>query len=110
MSRSTKLSPYRALAITPIHIENATPVLYELLGDSTEIGSADDNAIVLSDPTVAAHHLAVRRAGGREHLLVDLAERRRCRDRAWMLFQTGDMYWCPRHGSLEQIDAHGRCP
>src|SRR5512143_2991229 len=59
MSRSAKSNPYRTLAITPIQLENATPILYELMGDSTEIGSADDNAIVLSDSTVAAHHLAI---------------------------------------------------
>lgn len=110
MSRSAKSSPYRTLAITPIQLENATPILYELMGDSTEIGSADDNAIVLSDSTVAAHHLAIRRAGGREHLLVDLAERRRCRDRGWSIFKPGDMYWCPRHGSVEHLNAYGRCP
>ena len=101
---------YRALAITPIRSENATPVIYELLGDSTEIGSADDNAIVLSDASVAPHHLAVRRTGGRDHLLVDLHERRRCRDLGWLKFKPGDMYWCPRHGSIARVNGRGRCP
>ena len=29
--------PYRALAIAPIQVDNAAPVLYELVGDSIEI-------------------------------------------------------------------------
>ncbi|MBI4786151.1 MAG: Mov34/MPN/PAD-1 family protein [Chloroflexi bacterium] len=101
---------YRALAITPIRSADAAPVIYELVGDSTEIGSADDNAIVLSDATVAPHHLAVRHAGGRDHLLVDVQERRRCRDLEWIKFKPGDVYWCPRHGSIARLDARGRCP
>ncbi len=109
-SRSAKPSTFRALSIAPIDAKSAAPVLYELLGDSTEIGSADDNAIVLAHPTVAPHHMAVRRAGGREHLLVDVSERRRYRDLEWTRFKPGDAYWCPRHGSLERLNSHGLCP
>jgi proteasome lid subunit RPN8/RPN11 len=109
-SRSAKPLTFRALSIAPIGATDPPPVLYELLGDSTEIGSADDNAIVLAHPTVAPHHMAVRRAGGREHLLVDVAERRRHRDLEWTRFKAGDAYWCPRHGSLEHLNAHGLCP
>ena len=101
---------YRALSITPIKTGNATPVLYELTGDSTEIGSADDNAIVLSDPSVALHHLAVRRIGEGAHLLVDLAARGRQRDRAWAKYREGDAYWCPRHGSFAKLDHRAWCP
>ena len=102
--------PYRALSILPIKIENAAPVLYELIGDSTEIGSADDNAIVLSDPSVAPHHLAVRRIGESAHLLVDLAARWRQRDRTWTQYREGDAYWCPRHGSFARLDHRAWCP
>ncbi len=100
----------RALSIVPLGVENATPILYELIGDSTEIGSADDNAIVLAHPSVAPHHLAVRRADERLHLLVDLTERWRQHDRQWLEFQPGDVYWCPRHGRTERLDQRGRCP
>ncbi len=101
---------YRALSITPIETENAAPVIYELIGDSTEIGSADDNAIALSDPSVAPHHLAVRRDSSRDHLLVDLAARWRQRDRDWSEYRPGDAYWCPRHGSFAKLDRRAWCP
>ena len=101
---------YRALSIMPIETENAAPVLYELTGDSTEIGSADDNAIVLADPSVAPHHLAVRRIGESAHLLVDLAARWRQRDREWTKYREGDAYWCPRHGNFPRLDHRAWCP
>src|SRR5512135_804185 len=106
-SESTQPVKYRALSITPIKTENAAPVLYELTGDSTEIGSSEDNAIVLSDPSVASHHLAVRRIGEGAHLLVDLAARWRERDRTWTRYRDGDAFWCPRHGSFAQLDYRG---
>ena len=101
---------YRALSITPIKNENTAPVLYELTGDSTEIGSSEDNAIVLADPSVASHHLAVRRIGEGAHLLVDLAARWRQRDLAWTRYQEGDAFWCPRHGSFAKLDHRAGCP
>ncbi len=107
--RPAKPTTYRALSIAPSGA-NGAPILYELLGDSTEIGSAEDNAIVLAGPGVAPHHLVVRRAFGQEHLLVDLAERRRQRDPDLIRHRPGDMYWCPRHGNLTRLDRHGRCP
>ena len=97
LSKSTQPSKYRALSILPIKSENAAPVLYELTGDSTEIGSSEDNAIVLSDPSVASHHLAVRRIGEGAHLLVDLAARWREQDHSWTRYRVGDAFWCPRH-------------
>ncbi len=109
-SLSAAPDSYRALSIAPIKAKNAAPVLYELSGDSTEIGSADDNAIVLSDPSVAPHHLAVRRIGESAHLLVDLAERWRQRDREWIKYRDGDAYWCPRHGSFLKLDHRAWCP
>ena len=109
-SESIKPDKYRALSITPIKTENAAPVLYELTGDSTEIGSSEDNAIVLSDPSVASHHLAVRRIGEGAHLLVDLAARWRERDRSWTRYRVGDAFWCPRHGSFARLDHRASCP
>ena len=100
---------YRALSITPTKLENTAPVLYELLGDSTEIGSAEDNAIVLADPSIATHHLEVRRSNECDHLLVNLSERRRARDLTWVKYRKGDAYWCPRHGSLARLDQRGWC-
>jgi proteasome lid subunit RPN8/RPN11 len=100
---------YRALSITPLNNANATPVLYELTGESTPIGSADDNAIVLSDASIAAHHFAVREADGRDHLLVDLAQRWRVRDYTWRAYRPGDVYWCPRHGNFDRLDLRDWC-
>ncbi|MBI5302636.1 MAG: Mov34/MPN/PAD-1 family protein [Chloroflexi bacterium] len=105
----TEIETYRALSIAPTQVENAAPVLFELIGDSTEIGSADDNAIVLANPNVALHHLEVRRVDGRDHLLINLSERRRARDLTWFKYRRGDAYWCPRHGSIARLDARGWC-
>lgn len=100
---------YRALSITPLNNESAAPVLYELTGESTPIGSADDNAIVLADDSIAAHHLAVRGSEGRDHVLVDLAERWRQHDWTWRNYRPGDSYWCPRHGNFDRLDKRDWC-
>lgn len=101
---------YRALSILPMQNENATPILYELDSDSTEIGSAEDNAIVLSDPSVAPHHLAVRHANEHDHLLVDLAGHWHDAQQTWVVYQANDAYWCPRHGNFEHLDDRAWCP
>lgn len=100
----------RALSILPTQNENAAPVLYELDGESTEIGSAEDNAIVLAHPSIAPHHLAVRRSHERDYLLVDLVGNWRDRDQSWTQYQLGDAYWCPRHGSFDHLDSRSWCP
>jgi len=110
MSSESATNIYRALSIAQTRIKNAAPVLYELTGASTEIGAADDNAIVLTDSSIALHHLTVRRANGRDYLLIDLADRWRHRDRTWCKFRPGDAYWCPRHGSFERLDHRAWCP
>jgi proteasome lid subunit RPN8/RPN11 len=103
------METFRALSITPTRSDPTTPIMYELSGDSIEIGSTDDNAIVLADPNVAPHHLEVRCQDGRDHLLVNLAERRRNHDLVWMKYRAGDTYWCPRHGSIARLDARDWC-
>jgi proteasome lid subunit RPN8/RPN11 len=100
---------YHALSITPLNNPDAAPVLYELTGELTSIGSAEDNAIVLADANVSPHHLIVRGNEGRDHLLVDLAERWRKRDWTWRTFRAGDVYWCPRHGNFDQLDSRDWC-
>jgi proteasome lid subunit RPN8/RPN11 len=107
---SLKPAIYRALSITPVEFGNAAPILCELTGDFTEIGSAEDNTIVLSDPSVAPRHLAIRRIEGQEHLLINLAEERHQQDPEWAQFKSGDYYWCPRHGRLKRLDHRHRCP
>lgn len=102
-------STFRALAIVPLSDPQAAPVLYELIGESTSIGSAEDNAIVLMDASVAAHYGVVRGVGDQVHLLIDLGERWRARDYRWRESRPGDTYWCPRHGHLEQLDARDWC-
>jgi len=101
---------YRALSIAQIQVANAAPVVYDLTGETTEIGAAENNAIILSHPSVAPYHLTVRQAGGHDHLLVDLAERRRYRDRTWHQYRSGDAYWCPRHGRFKRLDNRAWCP
>ena len=99
-----------SLSIAQIQVENAAPVIYELTGELTEIGATKDNAIVLSNPGIAAHHIAVRYADGHHHLLVDLAKFRRQHDRTWHKYRGGDVYWCPRHGRFKRLDQRGWCP
>jgi proteasome lid subunit RPN8/RPN11 len=101
---------YRALSIMPLMQENVVPIVYELNAESTEIGAADDNAIVLSDKSISPHHFAIRRSDGLDHLLVDLAARWRRRDLTWLKFQNGDIYWCPQHGNLARLDQRNWCP
>lgn len=101
--------PFRALAIAPLNDPNAAPVLYELIGESTSIGSAEDNAIVLVDDSISAHHCAVRGKADQVHLLIDLGERWRVRDYGWRNAQPGDAYWCPRHGNVDRLDARDWC-
>lgn len=107
---SVATNVYRALSLTPLKRENVVPIVYELNADSTEIGAADDNAIVLTDKSISPHHFAVRRNDGTDHLIVDLAERWRRHDLIWLKFREGDAYWCPRHGNLSQLDERNWCP
>ena len=101
---------YRALSITPLKRKNLVPIVYELNADSTEIGAADDNAIVLSDQSISPHHFAIRRTAGSDQLLVDLSERWRRHDKTWFQFQEGDTYWCPHHNGFTQLDQRDWCP
>jgi len=62
MPTSTSLPTY-ALAIYAPARKGVTPVVYDLTGDSVEIGSAENNHIVLSGPGVEPYHLAMRQIG-----------------------------------------------
>ncbi|MBI5035362.1 MAG: Mov34/MPN/PAD-1 family protein [Chloroflexi bacterium] len=101
---------YRALSLMPLKQENTAPVVHELNADSTKIGAADDNAIVLTDKSISPHHLEIRHDDGIDHLVVDLAERWRRHDATWFQFRDGDAYWCPRHGNVSQLDERNWCP
>jgi proteasome lid subunit RPN8/RPN11 len=109
MSQASHATPFRALAIAPLNDPNAVPVLYELTSESTSIGSAEDNAIVLMDDRIAPHYCVVRGKVDQVHLLIDLGERWRARDYRWREVRPGDAYWCPRHGHLDQLDARDWC-
>ena len=101
---------YHALSIVPTQNQNAAPVLYELDSDSTEIGSAEDNAIVLSDPSIQPHHLAIRHMDEQDFLLVDLAGHWHDATQTWVEYRPSDAYWCPRHGNLSRLDERTWCP
>jgi proteasome lid subunit RPN8/RPN11 len=102
-------TPFHALAIVASYNADAAPMLYELQSESTTIGSAEDNAIVLVDASIAPHHCTVRRQGESVYLLVDVGERLRARADTWDTALPGDTYWCPRHGKVEQLDARRWC-
>ncbi len=100
----------RTLTIVPVEADAGAPVAYELISDTIQIGSASENDIVLSAPEIAPHHLLVRRIEGRDYLMVDLSARWRERDWSWYRVRSGDVVWCPHHGSIKTPRRRSRCP
>jgi pSer/pThr/pTyr-binding forkhead associated (FHA) protein len=68
---------YYALAIRAVGAVRAAPVVYDVNGASIEIGSAEDNHIVLNGPGVEPYHLTIRQDGSRLYVMVDQATARR---------------------------------
>jgi len=90
-----------ALAIyTPGH-SGVAPVIYDLTGASIEIGSSEDNHIVLSGPGVEPYHLAVRHINARLCALVDLGTARKYNEAIWLERRDDDALYCPDHGQLK---------
>ena len=83
MPTSTSLPTY-ALAIYAPARKGVTPVVYDLTGDSVEIGSAENNHIVLTGPGVEPYHLAMRQIGSQLCALVDLHTARRHGEGFWL--------------------------
>ena len=99
-----------ALAISAHDHRPTPPVVYDLTGAPIDIGSAESNHIVLSEPSVAAHHLAIRRVRGQISALIDLSVARRKAEPFWLESRSGDTFLCREHGQLPELVAPDRCP
>jgi len=104
---SSKTTQDFALAIRPIEPGAAAPVVYDLNGTATNIGSAEDNHIVLRGPGVEPYHVALRREDKDLVLVVDWALARR-EGIPFKAFRAGDRLYCQRHGKIP--GKQGRCP
>lgn len=99
-----------ALAIyTPDPSIKVMPIVYDLTGASIEIGSAEDNHIVLSGPGVEPYHLAVRQIDARLCALVDLGIAQKHGEAIWLTRQIDDALFCPEHGKLKHTPEGARC-
>lgn len=99
-----------ALAIHALGSGQVAPVVYDLIGSPTEIGSAYGNHIVLDGPDVEPYHLSVHRLGSRWHVLVDQSVAQRRGESTWLERRRGDTLYCPRHGELPPPQGSNRCP
>ncbi|MBN1429046.1 MAG: Mov34/MPN/PAD-1 family protein [Anaerolineae bacterium] len=99
-----------ALAIYAPGRKQAPPVVYDLTSASIDIGSAEDNHIVLSEPDVAPYHLAVRRLDSGVYVLVDISVTGRHSEAVWQEQRGGDSLYCPEHGQLPKHSDTRRCP
>jgi proteasome lid subunit RPN8/RPN11 len=85
-------------------------VVYDLTGASIDIGSAEDNHIVLSGPGVEPYHLAVRQIDSRLCALVDLHVAHKQQEETWLNRQGDDALYCPEHGRLARLAETDCCP
>lgn len=99
-----------ALAIRAVGLVRAAPVVYDLNGASIEIGSAEDNHIVLNGPGVEPYHLTVRQDGSRLYVVIDQAAAKRQSEEVWLQLREDDALYCPRHGRLSHLKEPGQCP
>lgn len=100
-----------ALAIyTPDRKTKVMPVVYDLTGASIDIGSSEDNHIVLSGPGVEPYHLAVRQINTRLCALVDLGTAQKHGEAIWLQRRGDDTLYCPEHGQLTHSVQTDHCP
>lgn len=109
MLTSTAPQDY-ALAIYASDPKQVAPVVYDLSSASIDIGSAEDNNIVLKGPGVEPYHLAVRQVGSQLCALVDVNVARQQGESFWLETRSDDSFYCPEHGSLPKLQEIGRCP
>lgn len=95
------------MAIQPVGSTYVAPVVYDLRGVSTDIGSAEDNDIVLKGPGVEPYHLALRQMSEQLVLMVDWSLARR-EGITWRERRDDDRLFCDKHGTLPPN--LGRCP
>lgn len=101
------MQPEYAIAIRPVGSTYVAPVVYDLIGISTNIGSSEANDIVLNGPGVEPYHLAIRQMSGRLVLMVDWSLARR-EGLTWRERRPDDTLFCEQHGTLPPNQ--GRCP
>jgi len=108
MSTDTDTQNY-ALAIYAPGRKQAAPVVYDLTSASIDIGSAEDNHIVLSGPDIEPYHLAVRQFGSGAYVLVDLTVANRHEEAIWLERRSDDTLYCPEHGKLLRQTTEKEC-
>ncbi len=109
MSTSTIPQDY-ALAIYAPGRQQVAPVVYDLSNASIDIGSAEDNHIVLKGAGVEPYHLTMRQVGSRLCALVDMNVARQKGESFWLEARSDDSFYCPEHGGLPKLQEMGRCP
>src|SRR5579859_5040742 len=92
-----------ALAISASTRQGVTPVVYDLTGNAIDIGSAEDNHIVLTGQGVEPYHLAIREIDSRVCALVDLNIARQHHEAVWLERRGDDTLFCPDHGQLTKV-------
>ena len=99
-----------ALAIYSATHVGMPPVVYDLTGNSIDLGSAEDNHIVLNGAGVEAYHLAVRQINSKLYALVDLNIAKRHGESIWLERRSDDTLYCPIHGQLLSPSERDTCP
>lgn len=107
---ASKALPGYALAIYGSDQRQFAPVVYDLTGAPIDIGSAEDNHIVLSEPSVAPHHLAIRKVRSHMCAVIDLKAARRDAEGFWLKRRNGDDFVCREHGQVPGRAVVDRCP
>lgn len=99
-----------ALAIRALGPEQVVPVVYDLNSASIEVGSAEDNHIVLNGPGVEPYHLALRWIDSQLYALVNRLVAERHKELVWLEKRSGDNVFCPEHGQITVPDNPTGCP
>ena len=99
-----------ALAIYASDHGHNPPVVYDLTGAPIDIGSAENNHIVLNGRSVEPYHLAIREARGEICAVIDLRVARRHVEQFWLERRSRDTLLCREHGRLPEHASQERCP
>jgi proteasome lid subunit RPN8/RPN11 len=98
-----------ALAITAPERKNVAPVVYDVIGNAIDIGTADDNHIVVSDPSVDPYHVTVRRIGQQVVVIANLAAAQLRGEGYWLARRGSDSVLCLEHGRIPRSPEPDHC-
>lgn len=99
-----------ALAISADTPGQVTPVIYDLKGDSTEIGAAEENHVVLQGLGVEPFHLALRSIKGRLYVLTEVQTALKQDGAFWQSPLEKGVLYCSEHGRISDVLSSGDCP